>query len=202
MRIQAEEVLNNPSLVDDIAAALRDGGVIAYPTDTVYGLGCDAYHAEAIETLYDLKKRPRSEPVSVICTDLMDIHRQATIPGFAYQIIKQLLPGPYTFILPRKNPQLKTLLGPNPNIAIRFPKHDLSLVLTKALGHPLVSTSANISGDPVIYFPQLIEDTFGDRLAYLIDDGVLISDPSSLVDLTHDVPRVIREGKGDVSSFL
>ncbi len=201
MRITTTEMAKNPKLIDDVVTALRNGSVIAYPTDTVYGLGCSAYNATAIEKLYQMKKSDRQKPMSILCANLMDIHKQAHIQGFVYQIIRESLPGAYTILLPLKNPKLKILLGDNGKVGIRMPAHDTCQALVEKLGEPIVSTSANISGRAVIYFPQIIEETFP-TLDYIIDDGVLISDPSSLVDLSNDFPQVIREGKGNVSTFL
>ncbi len=202
MRVKAAEVLTNAGLMADVVKSLKGGEVIAYPTDTVYGLGCDAYNAQAIDKLFQLKKRPRKQPVSILCCDLMDMHRQAVIPGFAYEIIKKLLPGPYTFILPLKNPKLKPLLGDSQTVAIRMPKHVLCLEMAKNLGSPIVTTSVNFSDEPPMQSAEQIERIFSLQLAYLIDEGPLGDEPSSLIDLTHDVPRILREGKGDVAMFL
>ncbi|OQY26861.1 MAG: threonylcarbamoyl-AMP synthase [Candidatus Cloacimonetes bacterium 4572_55] len=202
MRISAKKVSENPKILDDIVTSLREGGIICYPTDTVYGLGCDAFHAEAVERLYRIKQSERHKPMSVICMDIMDIHRQAVIPGYAYAILKMKLPGPYTFILPRKNPKLKILLREHPQAGIRMPDHPLCIQLTKKLGRPLVSTSANISTEPTFSTAEKIESAFPNQLSYIIDAGELNSPPSSVIDLTKDVPRVIREGKGGLTNFL
>ena len=202
MKITAADIQNNAQLFNDVISALRDGNVSSYPTDTIYGLGCDAFNAAAVDKLYQLKRRKRNQPLSVICADLMDIHKHATIPGFAYQLMRNLLPGPYTFILPRKNPKLKVLLGDVTNVAVRVPDHALCLNLVKSLGSPIVTTSANISSEEPLETAEQIETTFSPHLAYIIDQGLIASEASSVIDLTHDVPRVLREGRGDVSMFL
>lgn len=202
MRIPIEEINHNPALLDDITAALKAGGLIVYPTDTVYGFGCDAFNATAVERLRQIKKSDADKPMSIICGDLLDIHKYANLPGYAFTIIKERLPGPFTFLLPIKHPQLKILLPFQTKVGIRIPNHPIPLEIVKRLKSPLVSTSVNRAGHPTIAFPNIIEEQFGAELAYLIDDGVLLSDPSSVVDLTEDVPRVLREGKGSVSHFL
>ncbi len=202
MRITTKELFKKTHIIDVIVTALRNGGLIAYPTDTVYGLGCDAFNTAAIDRLYHIKRRKRQNPMSIICSDLMDIHRYAMIPGFAYQLIRAHLPGPYTFILPLKNPLLKPLLGNHTQVAIRLPKNQLCMEIVRRLGRPLVSTSANVTHQPVIDSPENIEKTFSAHLEYIIDAGKLSSEPSSVIDLTKDVPHVAREGKGDLSRFI
>jgi tRNA threonylcarbamoyl adenosine modification protein (Sua5/YciO/YrdC/YwlC family) len=181
---------------------LKTGGVIAYPTDTIYGFGCDILNKKAIQRIYQIKKRDRSKPFSFICSDLKNISEYAQVTDYAYKTMKRFLPGPYTFILPGSKLVPKIMLTKRKTVGIRVPNNNICLAIVEALGHPIISTSVGWSGGTVLTDPQQIEETFGGLIELTIDGGLLPNQPSSIVSLLDDQPEVIRVGRGEVSQFL
>jgi tRNA threonylcarbamoyl adenosine modification protein (Sua5/YciO/YrdC/YwlC family) len=181
---------------------LKTGGVIAYPTDTIYGFGCDILNKKAIQRIYQIKKRDRSKPFSFICSDLKNISEYAQVTDYAYKTMKRLLPGPYTFILPGTKLVPKIMQTKRKTVGIRVPNNNICLAIVEALGHPIISTSVGWSGREVLSDPQQIEETFGPQIELTIDGGILPNQPSSIISLLDDLPEVIRAGLGEVSQFL
>ena len=190
-----------PRLIRRVVEALEDGGVIAYPTDTVYGFGCSLYNKKAIERIYLLKRSEKNRPFSFICADLKDISLYCKVPNYAYKIMKRLLPGPYTFVLEGTKLVPKIMLTKRKTAGIRVPNNPISLAIVTELGHPVISTSAMLPGGESLYDPADIDQHLGKSLDLVIDGGILASEPSSVIDLTGDTPKILRRGKGDVSFF-
>jgi tRNA threonylcarbamoyl adenosine modification protein (Sua5/YciO/YrdC/YwlC family) len=195
---------DNPQkrLISRIADILKDGGLIAYPTDTYYGIGCDIMNKRAIERIYQLKQRNKNQPFSFICANLKNISQYAKVSNYAYKTMKRLLPGPYTFILPGSKLVPKIMLTKRKTAGIRVPANNTCLSLVEALGNPVISTSATTADGAVFHNASLINDHFGARLDAVIDGGPVAGMPSSVVSLEQDVPEIIREGLGDVSLFI
>ncbi len=191
-----------PRLIRRVVEILNKEGVIAYPTDTVYGLGCSLYNKKAIERIYLIKGSEKNQPFSFICADLKDISLYAKVSNYAYRMMKRLLPGPYTFVLEGTKLVPKIMLTRRKTAGIRVPNNPICLALVKELGHPIISTSAALKNGEVLYDPAEIEQRLGKVLNAVVDGGILISEPSSVIDLTEDVPKVLRQGKGDVGIFL
>jgi tRNA threonylcarbamoyl adenosine modification protein (Sua5/YciO/YrdC/YwlC family) len=181
---------------------LRNGGVIAYPTDTYYGIGCDILNKKAIERVYQLKRRPKHKPFSFICSDLKNISQYAQVTNYAYKTMKRLLPGPYTFILEGSRLVPKIMLTKRKTAGIRVPDHTICLAIVRELGHPILSTSATDPTGAILDSLIAIEERLGHALDLIIDGGPVVSKPSSVVSLIDDAPEIIREGQGDVSVFL
>jgi len=178
---------------------LKEGGVIAYPTDTIYGLGCDLYNRGAIEKIYHLKRHSKNKRLSIICSDLKDISRYAQVPDYAYRIMKKLVPGPYTFILEATKLVPKIMLTNQRTIGIRVPDHPIPLALVKELGGPIITTSVTKPDETLYNDPQELEERFGKEVDLIIDGGIIVPQHSSIIDLTAEEPKVLRVGKGDVS---
>ncbi|MFZ0450111.1 MAG: L-threonylcarbamoyladenylate synthase [Desulfatiglandaceae bacterium] len=189
---------DNPQhrLISRVAQALEDGGLIAYPTDTFYGIGCDLYNKKAIQQIYRLKNRPLKKPFSFICDSLKGISQYAKVSNYAYKTMKSLLPGPYTFVLEGTKLVPKIMLTKRNTVGIRVPDNRISLAIVTALGRPIISTSAGFNE------PHAINEAYGPFIDIIIDGGVVDPDPSSVVSLINDRPEVIRKGKGDVSRFI
>jgi len=183
-------------LIRKVSEILDKGGLIAYPTDTFYGIGCDLYNKKGIQKIYKLKNRPLNQPFSIICDSLKEISKYAKVSDYAYKTMKRLLPGPYTFILDGTKLVPKIMLTRRNTVGIRVPDNNICLAIVRTLGRPIISTSALLD-DPVS-----IKEAYSSYLDIIIDGGALYPSPSSVVSLTGDVPKVIREGKGDVSCFL
>lgn len=180
---------------------LLNGGLIAYPTDTCYAIGCDLYNTRGIARIYQIKRRPLGKPFSFICQDLKNISEYALVGNYAYKVMKRLLPGPYTFVLEASRQVPKILQTKRRTVGIRVPDHPIALGLVKLLGHPIISTSASLPDEPVESDPYEIEAKFKPHLELVIDGGRILPAPSSVISLIDDVPEVIREGKGSVASF-
>ncbi len=189
-------------LIRKIVEVLQEGGVIGYPTDTIYGVGCDLVNPEAIRKIHRLKKSDGKKPLSFICSDLKDISRYAYVSNFAYKTMKRLLPGPYTFILKATKLVPKIAMTKQNTVGIRIPDNRICLALVKELGHPIISTSVNKPDEGLYNDPAEIEERFGKQLDLVIDGGVIVAEHSSIIDLADETPKVIRKGKGDVSLFL
>lgn len=189
---------NNPQqrLINRVSEVLDGGGLIAYPTDTFYGIGCDLYNKKGIQLIYRLKNRPLKKPFSFVCDNLKEISRYALVSNYAYKTMKRLLPGPYTFILEGTRLVPKIMLTKRKTVGIRVPDNKICLSIVRTLGRPIISTSAGYDD------PQSIVEAFTSYLDVVIDGGILYPNPSSVVSLIDDMPVVIREGKGDISSFL
>ncbi len=183
-------------LINKVSDILDQGGLIAYPTDTFYGIGCDLYNKKGIQQIYRLKNRPLTQPFSIICDSLKGISQYAKVSDYAYKTMKRLLPGPYTFILEGTKLVPKIMLTKRKTVGIRVPENNICLSIVETLGRPIISTSALIED------PSLIQDTYSSYLEIVIDGGPLYPSPSSVISLMNDIPEVIREGKGDISSFL
>ena len=189
---------DNPQqrLINKVCEALEDGGLIAYPTDTFYAIGCDLFNKKGMQQLYKIKKSPLKQPFSIICDSLKEISRYAQVSNYAYKTMKRLLPGPYTFILEGTKLVPKLMLTKRKTIGIRIPDNKICQAIVKTLGHPIISTSALLDN------PHLIYEAHKTNLSIVIDGGVLYPEPSSVISLIDDNPEVIRQGKGDVTDFL
>lgn len=189
-------------LIRKAVDVLQDGGVIIYPTDTVYGLGCSLFNKRGIDKIYEIKRRSRKQPLSFVCADLKDISRYARVSDFAYKTMKRLLPGPYTFILEASRLVPKIILPKRLTTGIRVPDNKICLSLVGELGQPIISTSVSTEDGDVFSNPSEIKDKFGHCVDLIIDGGILVSEPSSIVSLVDDMIEIIREGNGDVSTLI
>jgi len=185
-----------PRHVERAVQLLSNGGVIAYPTDTYYGLGCDLFSKKAIEKLYQLKERNRKKPLSFLVPDLSDVAKYALVSNFAYRTMKSLTPGPFTFILPATRQVPEMMMTKQKQVGIRVPDAPLARALAAGLGHPIVTTSAtNRDGDPLID-PKDIKEVLGHGLDLILDGGLMENEPSTVLSLIGDELEVLREGKG------
>lgn len=194
----------NPQLryINKAVKILREGGVIIYPTDTVYGIGCDIFNKNALERIFSIKNDGKTKLFSFVCSDLKDIAKYAKVSDYAYRTMKRLLPGPYTFILPAAKNVPKKLWTKRKTVGIRIPDHPVALKLAEELGNPIVSTSTTNRKGELILDPAEIKSIFQFDVDLMLSQGGLGGKPSSIVDLSGDVPEVVREGAGDVSMFL
>ncbi len=197
-RIEIHPDTPQPRKVAQVVETLRSGGVIAYPTDTVYGLGCDIREKKALDRVYQIKQMKRDKPVAFVCPDLGDIAKYAIVDDRAYRIMRRLLPGPYTFILnaTREVPRMLHMTKKKKTVGIRIPHHEVALAIVRELGNPIVSTSATWEGE-VVHDPDDLMTTFS-RADLIVDAGFGGLEPSTVVDLTKDEIEVVREGAGSV----
>ncbi|MCG3174296.1 MAG: putative protein YciO [Myxococcota bacterium] len=182
---------------------LREGGVIAFPTDTCYGLGCSLHHREAIERIYMIKQMDTKKPLSLICRDIAEISQYAIVSDAAFRLIKRILPGPYTLIFQATREVPKRMLDPKRHtVGVRVPDAPICTEIVKELGHPLLTTSATFPGEEYMEYPEEIHMRYSKSIEAVIDVGPVPMDVSSIVSLTSDVPEIIREGKGDIAPIL
>jgi tRNA threonylcarbamoyl adenosine modification protein (Sua5/YciO/YrdC/YwlC family) len=199
MMLEINPEYPQPHQISRVADSLKDGRVIAYPTDTTYGIGCSIFCKKSIERIYLMKQRDRRKPFSVICSTLSEISQYAQVSNSAFKIIKRYLPGPYTFVFEATREVPDLLLTRQKTVGIRIPDNRICCDLVTALGNPIITTSANLSGEEPEGDPRRIADTFGNQLDFVIDGGILTTDVSSVVSLIGAVPDVLRVGLGDVS---
>lgn len=188
--------------INKAVEVLKNGGVIIYPTDTVYGFGCDIFNKAALERIYSIKLDAGTKLFSFICHDLKDIAKYAKVSDFAYKSMKKLLPGPYTFVLPAAREVPKKLWTKRKTVGIRIPNNNIALTLAKELGNPIISTSVTSRKGEILFDPLEIQVIFNSQVDLMLSSGALEGKPSSIIDLSSDLPEIIREGAGDVSMFL
>lgn len=188
-------------LIRKAVEILRSGGIVIYPTDTVYGMGCDLFNKRGIERIYEIQRRDRKQPLSFICADLKDISRYARVSDESYKIMKRLLPGPYTFILEASRAVPKIILPKRQTTGIRVPDNPICQALIAEMGSPVISTSVKNGEGELLSDPRIIEELFGKRVDVIIDGGIIAATPSSVISLLDEGVEVIRIGKGDVSAF-
>ncbi|MGD8317563.1 MAG: L-threonylcarbamoyladenylate synthase [Myxococcales bacterium] len=196
MRIEIHPTHPQPRRVHQAVEVLRRGGVIVYPTGTVYGLGCDIHQKKAVERIYQIRRLKKDHPLSFMCPDLSKIARYAHVDDFAYRIMRRLVPGPYTFVLRATRDVPKLLLRKQKTVGIRVPDDKVALALLQELGSPIVSTSATFDGQ-VLNDPDELYARFRNVDAF-VDSGWGGIEPSTVIDLTGDEAVVLREGAGPV----
>ena len=201
MRISIHPVDPEPRQIRKAGEILRSGGIVIYPTDTVYGLGCNIEDKNAIERIYLIKGQRLNKPFSFVCSDLTHISEYANVSNMAFKTMKRMIPGAYTFILPAGRMQRlpKILISRRKTVGIRVPASPVTHAIIKELGHPILSTSVTIESGELLNDPDLIVEHFNNVVDMIIDAGVLRSEPSSVIDLTGDSPVVVRQGAGDTS---
>ncbi len=188
-------------LIEKVVDILKNGGLVVYPTDTYYGIGCDIMNKKAIERIYQIKQRNKSKPFSFICSGLKNISHYAKVSNYAYKTMKRLLPGPYTFILEGSKLVPKIMLTKRKTAGIRVPDNPICLALVKGLGNPVITTSATRPDGTIFHDASLVHDYFGNRIDAVVDGSIVPGQPSSVILLIDDIPEVIRKGMGDVSIF-
>jgi tRNA threonylcarbamoyl adenosine modification protein (Sua5/YciO/YrdC/YwlC family) len=182
---------------------LKEGKLIIYPTDTVYGIGCDLYNKHALETLYQLKKKSKFDPISVVVKDIRQASQYARISNFSYRILRRCLPGPYTFILPATREIPRIMLSKRKEVGIRIPDCNVSLHLIEEFSHPLVNTSVNMSADELLNDPDEIEARYQYDVDLMLDVGWLPdAEESTVVSLINDEVTILREGKGELERLF
>jgi tRNA threonylcarbamoyl adenosine modification protein (Sua5/YciO/YrdC/YwlC family) len=191
-----------PRLIERAVLTLSEGGLVAFPTDTYYGLGCDLFDKRAIERIYQLKQLPREHELSFICADLADVSRYAIVDNASYRVLRRKTPGPYTFILPATRLVPDLVMRRQKTVGIRLPDSPIALAIVNALEHPLISTSAATPGGEVLIDAKDIKDRLGHGLELILDGGYKPNEPSTVLDLTGPEPLVVRQGKGDASDLF
>ncbi|HEX9104785.1 MAG TPA: L-threonylcarbamoyladenylate synthase [Polyangia bacterium] len=183
-------------------AALEAGEIIAYPTDTVYALGCDLANKKAIDRLYQVKGMSKGQPLAFICPDLADLSKYAVVDNGAYRLLRRVLPGPYTFVLTATREVPKMLhTSERRTVGIRVPDAPIIVDVVRALGRPVISTTAHKPGDEhMVIDPRDIEPTFP-GVTLVLDGGLGGREPTTVVDLSHGSIDIVREGAGPIDQL-
>lgn len=198
----------NPSAkaIQTVVQCLSDGGIIIYPTDTVYGLGCSIHKPKAVERISQIKGIPLSKAnFSLICNNLSDLSTYAKpLNNDYFKIMKSCLPGPYTFILPATSNVPKLFMSKKKSVGIRIPGHNIIQAIVSELGHPIMSTSIKIDREAIEYTtnPELIHERYGSQVDIVIDGGYGDIQGSTILDCTGDIIEIVREGKGEIDFLL
>lgn len=190
----------NVKVVQKIANALKEGGLIIYPTDTVYAIGCDIFHARAVERICKLKNEdPRKANLSFICEDLSQVSEYAKVETPVFKLLKKNLPGPFTFIL-NGSTRLPRLFKQKNTVGIRIPDNGIVKAIVSELGNPLMSMSLHDQDNVDEYStdPELIDERYGSNVDLVIDGGLGGEIHSTIVDCTQESFTIIRQGKGTV----
>ena len=199
MRLHLHPVNPQPRQIKTIIECLLDGGIIIYPTDTIYGLGCDIYQQKAIQRICRIKNvDPQKAQLSFVCHDLSDLSKYTkSISTPLYRLLKNHLPGPYTFILPASKEVPRILQSKKNTVGLRVPDNVIANTIVEQLGHPLLS--ASLPGDMVEEYtdPELMYENFGKLVDIVIDGGMGGMRPSTIVDCTDEPYKVIRQGLGE-----
>ena len=204
-----------PRTVGLAVQALEDGELLGYPSDTTYALGCDAHQRRAVERLAQLKHRDAKKPFALLVADLSDLARYAQVSNFAYRVLRQLAPGPFTFVLPATRLVPELLLHRKREVGLRIPDAPVARALVQGLGRPLVTTTATaleelldggrarafrVEGEPLTDAAE-VRDVYGHALAQVLDEGPLPGDPSTVLSLMGDSIEVLRQGAGVVAGL-
>ena len=189
-----------PRKIQQVVNSLRNGGIVIYPTDTVYALGCDIHNARAVERIARIKGiKPQKNDFSFICHDLSHISDYARVSNAAFQVMKRLLPGPFTFILEANN-KVPKVLANRKTVGIRVPDHPITRMIVFELDHPIITTSIKDDEDEIMEYPtdpEIIFERFQHQVDIVIDGGFGGLIPSTVIDATDDNFDIIREGAGE-----
>ncbi len=202
MLLQIDPRDPEPWLLAQAAKVLRRGGVAVIPTDTVYGLACCLSASKAVRRIYELKNLDPKKPLSILVSGVAEIDPYTR--GFSrstFRMMKRVLPGPYTFVFEASREIPKIMLRKRKTVGIRVPDNAIVLALLEALNEPLITTSVRTSTEEWIFDPTLLETELGDRIDLVLDGGMLLPDPSTVIDLSQREPLLLREGKGDVGEL-
>lgn len=192
-----------PRRIAEIAAVIRAGGLIAYPTDSSYAFGCHLGNKEAMERIRRIRKTDKHHNFTLVCRDLSEISLYARIDNWAYRMLKSMTPGPYTFILRATREVPKRLQHPKRRtIGIRVPDHRVVEAILEALGEPIMSSTLLLPGDDMpMTDADAIEERIGNDIDVVVDAGPVGIEPTSVIDLSSDRVEILRVGRGDVSAL-
>ena len=204
MILKLYENNTNPQQVRKVVEVLRNGGIIIFPTDTVYAFGCDIFKPSAVEAISRIKeKNPRKTELSFMCQDISQISEYARMSDDAFKLIRKHLPGPLTFLL-QGSSRLPKLFKNKKIVGVRIPDNTIALEIVRELGNPMMVSSIFTDDETLEYLtdPELIEEKFGQMVDLVVDGGYGGLEPSTVIDCTGDEPEIIREGKSDAMNLL
>ena len=191
-----------PRHVSRAVSVLDAGGLVSYPTDTYYAIGCDLFQKKAIERMALLKRRDPRKPFAFLCGDLGEVAKYAIVDNDRFRLLRRLLPGPYTVVLPATRLVPRTALTRQRAVGVRVPDAPVATALVHGLGRPLATTSAALADDEPLVQAMDIQEQLGHGLDLILDGGMTLNEPSTVIDLTGPRPLVLRQGKGHIEGLL
>lgn len=202
--IEIHPIDPQPRRVAEIVETIREGGLIAYPTDSSYAFGCHIGDKRAMDRIRRIRRTDKNHNFTLVCSDLSEISTYARVDNWAYRMLKSMTPGPFTFILPATREVPKRLQHPKRRtIGLRVPDHPLVRAVLDVLGEPIMSSTLLLPGDELpLTDPLEIEDRIGHEIDLIVDAGPTGIEPTSVIDISDDTVKVLRVGRGDVSAFL
>lgn len=199
MRIEIDPYRPKPRAVSQVADILRKGGIIVYPTDTVYGLGCMITNKQGTDKINQIKTSKK--PKSVMFSDIKEISQYAKVSNEAFRLMRLLLPGPYTFILPATRLVPRLLQRDRKAVGVRIPDHWFCRSIVETVGEPIITTSIPLSDERIHVDPLEIEEQFGHMVDIIVDSGILPDIPSTILSLETDTLEILRRGLGPTDMF-
>lgn len=191
-----------PRLIKQAVEIIRKGGIVVYPTDSGYALGCEIGNKNAIDKIVQIRKLPQNHNFTLVCSDLSELSNYALVTNVSYRLIKNNVPNPYTFILPATKEVPRRLWTKRKTIGIRVPDNNIALALLSELGEPILSCSLMLPDEEITQSdPEEIKDYLDSRVDLIIHGGYLGQTPTTVIDLTDETATIIREGSGDISPF-
>ncbi|MGD8421901.1 MAG: L-threonylcarbamoyladenylate synthase [Gammaproteobacteria bacterium] len=193
-----------PRLIAEVIATIRNGGLIAYPTDSSYAFGCHIGNKHALDKIRRIRQTDKNHNFTLVCSDLSEISLFARVENWAYRLIKSLTPGPYTFILPATREVPKRLQHPKRRtIGIRVPDHPIVRAMLASLGEPIMSSTLQLPGDDLpLTDVYEIDERIGNQIDLIVDGGATGIEPTTVIDLSTGAVQVLRKGRGDISSLV
>ena len=188
-----------PRLINQVVDVLNNGGIIIYPTDTVYGLGCSIFNKKAMKRLYQIKKVNQKKPLTFVCSNQTEIQEYSYgIPTHVFKFLKRKLPGPYTFVFKASKIVPKMMLTPRKTVGLRWPDHPIANSIVKEFGSPILSSSLRISADELYEDPYEIHKKYKKQVDLIVDGGFIFAENSTIIDFSKGEAEIIRMGKGTV----
>ena len=186
-------------LINRVVEVISKGGIIIYPTDTVYGLGCSIFDKKAMKRLYQIKKMNHKKPLTFVCSNQNEIQEYSQgIPTHVYKFLRRKLPGPYTFVFKASKIVPKMMLTPRKTVGLRWPDHPITNRIVSNLGHPILSSSLRMSEDELFEDPYDIFEKYKKKVDLIVDGGFIFAENSTIIDFSNGEAEIIRKGKGDI----
>lgn len=186
-------------LIQQVVDVLQNDGIIIYPTDTVYGLGCSIFSKKAMKRIYQIKKMNQKKPLTFICANQTEVQEYTQgIPTDVFKLLRRKLPGPYTFVFKASKIVPKMMLTPRSTVGLRWPDHPIANEIVSAFGHPILSSSLRISADELYDDPHELHEKYKKQVDLIVDGGVIFAENSTIIDFSHGNAEISRMGKGSV----
>ena len=185
--------------IQQVVDVLQNDGIIIYPTDTVYGLGCSIFSKKAMKRIYQIKKMNERKPLTFICANQTEVQEYTQgIPTDVFKLLRRKLPGPYTFVFKASKIVPKMMLTPRSTVGLRWPDHPIANEIVSAFGHPILSSSLRISADELYDDPHELHEKYKKQVDLIVDGGVIFAENSTIIDFSYGSVEISRMGKGSV----